>query len=290
MIEPQRAFDRLVSPAWLAENLTNPSVRIIEVTDMRNPKAYSESHIPGAICWPWMESLWHITSRDLVSPEAFAQLMRRSGITRDTTIVLYSNQFQYACYAFWVCTMRGHVRTKILHGNRNVWIGEERPMTQEIPRPETSPYPVRPVDETSRIGRDGVLAGLDNPDRVLLDLRTPEEFRGERVAPPWFEYDHGAVRKGHIPGAKHLYYLELLRENETFRPVSDIRDAYHQRGATPDKEVVCYCRLGHRGSMGWFIAKYLLGCPRARVYDGSWTEWGSMVGLPIVNESLLRSS
>jgi thiosulfate/3-mercaptopyruvate sulfurtransferase len=262
MMEQQANVDQLASPAWLAENLTNPSVRIVEVTDMRNPKAYSEGHIPGAICWPWVESLWHVTSRNFVPPEAFAELMAKSGITPDTTVVLYSNQFQYACYAFWVCTMRGHRETKVLHGNRDVWIGEKRPLTRDIPRPKRSPYPVRPVDETSRIGRDGVLTGLDNPDRVLLDLRTPEEFRGERVAPPWFEYDHGAVRKGHIPGARNLYYLELLGENETFRPVSDIRDAYHKRGATLTKK--------------WFIALVVIGIqmvhrevppsyPRARV-------------------------
>jgi len=278
--------DIMVDPAWIAENLDNPSVRIVEISDMRNANAYFEGHIPGAVLWPWMESLWHPTAREIVPPEGFSALMEKSGITHDTTVVLYSNQFQYACYAFRACVMRGHSRIKILNGKREVWLNENRPLTKEIPHIEPSSYPVRPPDDSSRIYFDEVVKGLEVPDRVILDLRTPEEFRGERVSPPWFEYDHGAVRTGHIPGARNLFYAALLNEDESLKPLDTIREAFVETGATPEKEIITYCRLSHRGSMAWFILKYLLGYRRARVYDGSWTEWGSMVGLPIVNESL----
>ena len=278
--------DIMVDPAWIAENLDNPSVRIVEVSDMRNANAYFEGHIPGAVLWPWMESLWHPTAREIVPPEGFSALMEKSGITHDTTVVLYSNQFQYACYAFRACKMRGHSRVKILNGKREVWSNENRPLSHEIPHIEPSSFPVRPPDGSSRIYFNEIVKGLEVPDRVILDLRTPEEFMGERVSPPWFEYDHGAVRTGHIPGAGNLFYASLLNEDETLKPLDTIRDAFVEAGATPEKEIITYCRLSHRGSMAWVILKYLLGYRRARVYDGSWTEWGSMVGLPIVNESL----
>ena len=278
----------LVNPAWIAENLDNPLIRIVEVSDMKEPDSYFSGHIPRAVFWPWMESLWHRTSRDIIPPEDFAALLEKSGITHDTTIALYSNQIQFACYAFRVCMMRGHSKVQILNGKREVWINENRSMTREVPQISPSSYPVRPPDESSRIRWEEIVKGLDRPDRVIVDLRTPEEFRGQRVSPPWFEYDHGAVRKGHIPGAKHLFYAALLNEDETLKPLDSIREAFFKIGATPEKDIITYCRLSHRGSMGWFILKYLLGYPRVRVYDGSWTEWGSMVGVPIVNETMKR--
>ena len=283
---PEHNNARIVSPAWLAENLENPSLRIVEVSCLRNPNSYFDGHIPRAVFWPWMESLWHPTNRDFVTPEAFSRLMERSGIRHETTVILYSDDIQFATYAFWVCALRGHSKIKILEGNRETWAKGNRTFAREVPIIASANYPVRPVEESCRIGREGVLRGLNNPKRVLLDLRSPEEFLGERVSPPWFPVDHGAVRKGHIPGAKHLFYRELLNEDQSFKPLDALREAFQRRGATPDKEIVCYCRLSHRGSMAWFIAKYLLEFPEARVYDGSWTEWGSMVGTPIEIGSL----
>ena len=287
-MEKQEEAEKLVSTRWLAENLgtLSDSIRIIEVSDMKNPEAYTEGHIPGAVYWPWKESLWETTMREFVSPKGFSQLMEKSGIGHETTIIFYSNACQYAHYAFWVCMMRGHSKAKILHGNRTLWVREKRPMVRDVPRIKPVGYPVRATDENSRIGREGILAGLDNPDRVLLDVRTREEFMGERVSPKWMEVDHGAQRKGHIPGGKHLYYAELLNEDETFKPRDELRESFCRRGATSDKEIVFYCRLSHRASMGWFVARFLLGYTRTKVYDGSWSEWGSIVGLPIVNESL----
>ena len=253
----------------------------------KNLFSYFEGHIPGADHWPWNETLWDATSREFLSPGAFSELMEKNGIDHDTTIILYSHECQFANYAFWVCTMRGHTKLKILHGKKNVWINEERPMTQEISQIEPTKYPIRATDESCRVGREDILVGLNNPDRVLLDLRSSQEYRGEMVSPPeYFPCHPGAERKGHIPGAKHLFYSHFLNDEERYKPLGEIRNAYYSLGATQDKEIVCYCRLSHRGSMGWFVAKYLLGYSRVKVYDGSWTEWGSIVGMPIENESL----
>ena len=277
----------LVDTHWIAENLDNPDVRVIEIGALKDPDAYYASHIPGTLLWPWLETLWHPEMRDFPTPEAFSELMSKSGIHHDTTIVFYSDQIQFNTYAFWICHMRGHKNLKIMNGDMNLWLYEDLPITTDIPSFAPVDYPVRPLEEAHcRIGRDGVLAGLDNPDRVLLDMRTPEEYIGLRVSPDWFPVDHGAVRKGHIPGARHLYYMDLLNEDNTYKSRAELQEVYTAAGATPDKELVSYCRLSHRGSLAWFVAKYLLGYPCAKVYDGSWTEWGSIVGVPIVNRSL----
>ena len=275
----------LASTDWILANLDNPDIRIVEIGDLKNLDAYASGHIPGAIHWPWRETLWHPAMREFVTPSDFAELMQKSGIRHDTTIVLYSNSIQFSTYAFWVCTMRGHVKIKIFNGKRDRWIDEGRPITGEVPKTQATRYPIRETDESCRIGRDGVLSGLDDPERLLLDMRTPEEYNGERVSPKWFEVDFGAERSGHIPGAKHLFYANLLNEDESFKPIDQMSKRFQELGASPDKELVFYCRLSHRGTMGWFVAKYLLGYPWAKVYDGSWTEWGSMVGMPITNVS-----
>ena len=276
----------LASTDWIAENLNNPDVRLIEIGALKDPDAYYASHIPGTLLWPWKETLWHPEMRDFATPEGFSNLMSKSGISHDTTIVFYSDQIQFNNYAFWVCAMRGHKNMKIMNGDMNLWLYEDLPITTDVPNFTPTDYPVRSLEEDCRIGRDGVLAGLSNPDRVLLDMRTKEEYIGKRVSPDWFPVDHGAVRKGHIPGARNLYYMNLLNEDNTYKTQDELQEAYSTVGATPDKELVSYCRLSHRGSMAWFVAKFLLGYPRAKVYDGSWTEWGSLVGVPIVNMSL----
>ena len=283
---PQPNDSVLVDSAWIAENRDNPDVRIVEIGSLKDPDAYKAGHIPGAIHWPWQESLWHPTMREFVTPQAFAQLMGTSGIGRHTTIVFYSNLIQFSTYAFWVCTLRGHTKIKILDGNRSVWQKDNRSLSLEIRQVKALEYPVRAADERCRIGRQGILTGLNDPNRVLLDLRTPEEFEGERVSPKWFKVDHGAERKGHIPGARHLFYADLLNADESFKPVDQLQNYFSGIGATPDKEIVLYCRLSHRATLGWFVAKHLLGYNRVKVYDGSWTEWGSIVGMPIVNRSL----
>jgi thiosulfate/3-mercaptopyruvate sulfurtransferase len=271
--------DMLVTTEWLAAHLDDPGIRVIEVGAL-GPPTYGDGHIPGALHWPWKESLWDQARREFVLPPDFASLLSRSGVAPETTIVFYSDRCQFATYALWTCLLRGHTRVKVLDGSRTRWVQQDRPMTTELPLVLLTDYPMRVPDESGRISRDGVLAGLDNPDRVLLDARTPEEYRGERVKPaPGF--DHGAERKGRIPGARHLFYRELLNGDESFKPADQLRQTFEARGATPDKDLVIYCRLSHRATLVWFTARYLLGYPRVRSYDGSWTEWGSMVGMPI---------
>ncbi len=271
--------DMLVSTAWLAEHLDDSNIRIIEVGAL-GPPTYGDGHIPGAIHWPWKESLWDDNRREFVLPPDFATLLSRAGVTPDTTFIFYSDRCQFATYALWTCLLRGHTNVKILDGSRTRWTLEERPMTTDVPQIIPTDYPVLAPNETGRINRDGVLAGLGDSDRVLLDARTPDEYNGLRVKPaPGF--DHGAECKGRIPGARHLFYKELLNEDESFKPVDQLRQIFEARGATPDKDIVSYCRLSHRATLVWFTARFLLGYPRVRSYDGSWTEWGSMVGMPV---------
>ena len=271
--------EMLVSTEWLANHLDDPTVRNIEV-GVFEPTTYDGGHIPGALHWPWKESLWEKATREFVLPPGFAALLSRSGVTPETTLIFYSDRPQFATYALWTCILRGHTRVKVLNGSRTRWLRDGRPLTTEQPSVIPTTYPVRPPDETGRINRDGVLAGLHNPERILLDGRSPEEYHGQRVKPPP-GFDHGAERKGRIPGARHLPAHELLNDDNTYRSVDELRQAFESRGATPDRDIVAYCRLSHRASQIWFVARYLLGYPRVRSYDGSWTEWGSMVGMPI---------
>lgn len=271
--------EMLVTTGWLAGHLDDPGIRIIEVSAM-GPPTYGDGHIPGALHWPWKESLWDRAQREFVSPPDFARLLGRSGVGPETTIIFYSEECQFATYALWTCLLRGHTQVKLLNGSRTRWVQENRPMTTELPVVTPADCPVRPPNESGRISRYGVLAGLGNPDRVLLDGRSPEEYNGERVS-PGSDFDHGAERKGRIPGARHLYYRELLNDDDTFKPADQLRQVFEARGATPDKDVVAYCRLSHRATLIWFTARFLLGYPWVRSYDGSWTEWGSIVGMPI---------
>lgn len=269
----------LASPGWLAEHLDDHHLRVVEVGTM-DPPAYAEGHIPGAIFWPWKESLWDPQRREFISPEGFAALLSRSGVTPETTLVFYSRELQFAAYALWTCVLRGHSRVILLDGGFTRWQLDGRPVSSEPPGWDVTGYPVRAPNESGRSRRDDVLAGLHNPDRVLLDARSPEEYAGLRVM-PGDGFDHGAERKGRIPGARHLYYRELLHDDDTFRAPERLRRLFADRGATPEKEIVAYCRLSHRATLLWFAARLLLGYPRVRSYDGSWTEWGSVVGMPV---------
>lgn len=270
--------EMLVSAEWLAQNLDNPAIRIIEVGAFEH--TYDAGHIPGALHWPWKESLWDRTTREFLLPRDFAARMSRCGISPETSIVFYSDRIQFATYALFTCLLRGHTRLKILDGSRKHWFANNYPMTTELPQITPAQYPVQHSDESARINRDEVLAGLDDPQRIILDARTPEEYLGQRVKPAP-SFDHGAERKGRIPGARHLFYQDLLNADETFKSAADLRNAFEARGATPDKNIVMYCRLSHRATLLWFTARFLLGYSRVRAYDGSWTEWGSMVGMPI---------
>ncbi len=272
----------LVPAAWLMERLGDPGIRVIEVASRNDDARYRAGHIPGAVWWYWKAALWHETDRELSTPQGMGRRLAQVGVTPDTTLVLYGDPVQYGAYAFWVLTMCGHRDLRLLDGAKVRWAAEGRPLSTEAIQPAAAMYDaVWAADASVRIGRDEVRAGLGRPDRLLLDARSPEEYRGLRVMPPPF-FDHGAERTGRIPGAVHLYFRELLNEDDTFKSPQALRELLESRGASPDRgDIVCYCRLSHRATLVWLAMRYLLGYRNVRVYDGSWTEWGSIVGFPI---------
>jgi thiosulfate/3-mercaptopyruvate sulfurtransferase len=282
--EPSKTTSRLVSCAWLAEYLDDPGIRVIEVSASPDDTEYREGHIPGALWWFWKDALWHKTDRELATPKELAQRLGSIGISHDTTIILCGNPVQFGTYAFWVLTLGGHRDVRMLDGSRTRWIEEDRPLSSDtlfIPPVNYLPGTAAP---SSRLGRDDVRANLGQSGRLLLDVRSPEEYSGERVSPSsLFGVDHGAERSGRIPGAVHLHFRELVNEDDTFLSPDELRSKFANAGtiAESSEEVVIYCRLSHRATLAWFAMEYILGYDNVRIYDGSWTEWGSIVGFPI---------
>ncbi|OGL62575.1 MAG: hypothetical protein A3I72_10525 [Candidatus Tectomicrobia bacterium RIFCSPLOWO2_02_FULL_70_19] len=270
----------LVSTQWLAERLNDPGVRVVEAAFKNDDAGYREGHIPGAAWWYWKEWCWHETDREFPTPAQMAPRLGRIGVTPGTTLVLCGDPVQFGTYAFWALTMAGHPKLKLLDGAKTRWRAEGRPMTKEVPQFEPAEYRAQKADPSSRVGRDEVRANLKKPGRLLLDVRSPEEYRGERVMPPP-GFDHGAERTGRIPGAVHLFYKELYNADESFKRPEELRPILEGAGATPERDIVAYCRLSHRATLAWFAMKHLLGYQDAKIYDGSWTEWGSIVGFPI---------
>jgi thiosulfate/3-mercaptopyruvate sulfurtransferase len=273
--------DRLVSTEWLHDNLADPTIRILEVgsTDDRD---YRLGHAPGAVWAFWQELCWDDTDRQLATYAQMATRLGELGIGNDHTLVLMADEAQYATYAYWTMAMAGVTQVRILDGSRTAWVTEGRPLTVDVPRPQPVRRKAGVADQSIRIGRDDLLEHLEKPGRIIVDARSPEEYRGERVM-PLPKFDHGAQRKGRIPGAVHLYYGKLLNDDDTFRGPRHIAATLESIGIDSDGEVeiVTYCRLSHRATLVWFALTEILGRPRVRVYDGSWTEWGSMVGMPI---------
>jgi len=274
----------LVTPDWLEAHLDDPNVRLIEVAGLGQDdmSAYKAGHVPGAACWKWKDMLWEPIERDFPSPQAFAQRMGAAGISNDTTVVVYGEDVQFGIYAWWVLRYCGHRDVRILDGARYRWKAEGRALQTEIP-PSPAPVEYRPNPdrrEEMRIGRDAVAAALGRKDVAIIDARSPEEYRGERVGGPNGP-DVGAMRAGHIPGAKHVFYMEFLDANKSFRPAAEIGVLLASHGIVPSKETIAYCRLSHRATVAHFALTELLGYPNVRVYDGSWTEWGNLVGAPI---------
>ena len=273
----------IVSTEWLAERLSDPKIKIIEVSSKKGDEApYFQAHIPGAINFFWKDLCWHDTDRQFVTPDTLATRLGKVGISDADTIILYGDPVQYGTYAYWALTMAGHPKTLILDGSRTKWVLENREVTKDITKTSTTKYNIQKPYDKMRLGRENLLENIGNTDRFLLDVRSPEEFSGERVM-EYGQFDHGAERGGHIPGAKHLFYKELLNEDDTFKTPSDIKQKLAEVGCLPEnfKEVVCYCRLSHRATFAWTAMTHILGHDNIFIYDGSWTEWGSIVGYPV---------
>jgi len=278
----------MVSPAlvradWLEEHLSDPDLRIIEVCSLPGNKTYQQGHIPGAMWVYWKAACWHQTDREFVTPAAMARLFGGMGISPQSTVVLYGDPVQYGSYAFWAFTMAGHSNLRLLDGGRQKWVTDRRPLSSAVPRFAAVAYPEPAGTSSMRVGRRNVRENLQNPRRLLLDVRSPEEYTGKRVSDYSFPVDHGAERTGRIPGAVHLYFKEFLNDDDTFKPPEQLRSVLAAAGVLPEKfdDVVCYCRLSHRATMAWIAMTEILGHPNIKIYDGSWTEWGSIVGYPI---------
>ncbi len=277
------ASSSLVSTEWLQDHLADPDLRIVEVCSLRDDKVYHEGHIPGAMWLYWKTACWHESEREFVTPAAMAKLFAGMGIGPQSTVVLYGDPVQYGSYAFWAFTMAGHKNLRLLDGGRRKWVNEKRPLSRNVPRFPAVAYPEPKGTSAMRVGRRDVRDHLGQPRRLLLDVRSPEEYTGKRVSEYSFAVDHGAERTGRIPGAVHLYFKELLNEDDSFKSSEQLRAVFAAAGVKPENfdDVVCYCRLSHRATIAWIALSEILGYPKAKIYDGSWTEWGSIVGYPI---------
>ncbi len=273
--------DVLVSTDWVAENMKNPKVRIVESNE--DPLLYPSGHIPGAVQIDWTEDLNHQVRRDYLDRDAFEKLMRKNGISNDTTVVFYGDKNNWwAAYAFWVFQLFGHTNAKIMDGGRLKWEKENREMTKEVPHYEETDYKATERDDSKfRAFREDVLAHISKNGK-LVDVRSKEEFTGERLHMPDYP-NEGALRGGHIPGAASIPWSSAINPDDgTFRTADELNEIY-QRGnnLNHQDEIVTYCRIGERSSHTWFVLKYLLGFDNVKNYDGSWTEWGNLVGVPI---------
>jgi thiosulfate/3-mercaptopyruvate sulfurtransferase len=273
------ASDVLVTTEWLVANLGQPGIVVAEVDE--SPDLYDEGHVPRAIKLHWKDDLQDPIERDLIDRKSFEQLMGSRGIANDTTVVLYGDKNNwFAAYAYWYLKIYGHADVRILDGGRQKWIDEGRELTTEVPSPAAVSYTAVERDDSIRVFRDDVLAGLGSAGIALVDVRSPQEFSGELMAPPGYEQE-GASRTGHIPGAQSIPWATAVRDDGTFKSPDELREMYSAKGITADKEVRAYCRIGERSAHTWFVLRELLGYGSVKNYDGSWTEWGNLVDVPI---------
>ena len=274
--------DVLVDTNWVETRHLEDGVRLVEVDE--DVLLYAQGHVPEAVQLDWHTELQRPDVRDFIDADAFAALMEAKGISNDTTVVLYGDKSNWwAAYAFWFLKYNGHADVRLMDGGRQKWLAEGRPVTTEAPRAPRGRYRVPYRDASIRAFAPDVLQHLLRVrDGVgsLIDVRSPAEFSGEKLHMPVYPQE-GALRGGHVPGAVNVPWAKAVREDGTFRPVEELRQLYADLGVTPDKDVVAYCRIAERSSHTWFVLKHLLGYPRVRNYDGSWTEWGNMVGVPI---------
>jgi thiosulfate/3-mercaptopyruvate sulfurtransferase len=279
MAEDGYAKPVLVTTEWLAEHLEDDEIVVAEVDE--NTDLYDEGHIRGAVKLHWREDLQDPVERDLIDRETFERVLGDRGIGNDTTVVLYGDKNNwFAAYAYWYLKTYGHGDVRILDGGRQKWIDEGRELTNDAPSPTSQTYQAQERDESIRAYRDEVLEWIGASERALVDVRSPGEYAGELISPPGYEQE-GAQRGGHIPTAASIPWASAVQDDGTFKTPDDLRELYGGKGITPDKEVTAYCRIGERSAHTWFVLRELLGYERVRNYDGSWTEWGNLVDVPI---------
>jgi thiosulfate/3-mercaptopyruvate sulfurtransferase len=270
--------DVLVEPEWLEHHLDDSAIRIVEVDE--NPALYREAHIPGAIGFDWKTDLQDQVKRNFLGPEEFGRLLGSRGIGDQHQVILYGDRNNwFAAYTYWYLKYYGHDAVKLLNGPRERWIREGRPTTTEAPSYEPQTFSAKPGDESIRARRDEVLAALGD-SRKLVDVRSPQEYAGEVISPAGYEQE-GAQRAGHIPGAKSVPWAQAVREDGTFKSADELRALYTDKGVLTGDPIIAYCRIGERSAHTWFVLHELLGERDVKNYDGSWTEWGSLVDVPI---------
>ncbi len=273
----------LVTTEWVAQNLNAPNTRLVEV-DV-DTTAYDQGHIPGAVGWNWQTQLQDNIRRDLIDRATLEKLLGESGISNDTTILLYGdNNNWFAAYAFWQLKYYGHRNVKLINGGRKKWLEEKRTLTKDAVKVSPATYRVTSTDESVRAFKEDALAIAQGKKRgQLVDVRSVDEFTGKIIAPPGMT--ETAQRAGHIPSAANIPWAQAANEDGTFKSADLLATLYQGKGVSGSDEVIAYCRIGERSSHTWFVLKYLLGYNNVRNYDGSWTEWGNLIGSPIVNET-----
>jgi thiosulfate/3-mercaptopyruvate sulfurtransferase len=279
MAENGYAKPVLVTTDWLAEHLNDQDVVVAEVDE--NPDLYDEGHIAGAVKLHWRDDLQDPVERDLVDKPTFERLISERGISNDTTLVLYGDKNNwFAAYAYWYLKIYGHQDVRILDGGRQKWTDESREFTIDTPQPKQAEYKASERDESIRSYRDAVRQEIGEQSKALVDVRSPQEYAGDLVAPPGYEQE-GAQRAGHIPTAASIPWATAVRDDGTFKSADELRELYEGKGVTPEKQVTAYCRIGERSAHTWFVLRELLGYEKVKNYDGSWTEWGNLVDVPI---------
>jgi len=270
--------DVLVSTEWVAQHTNDTAIRIVEV-DV-DTAAYDQGHVPNAIAWNWTTELCDTLVRDIIPPAKFEALMAASGIGNDTTVILYGdNNNWFAAWALWQMKVYGHKDVRIMNGGRKKWLAEGRELGSQAPTFTTASYRASAPDLSLRAFLPEVQAAVKSGRAALVDVRSPAEFTGEILAPPGLP--ETCQRGGHIPGAKSIPWGKACNEDGTFKSPDDLRQLYGGAGVTPDRPVIAYCRIGERSSHTWFVLKHLLGYPDVKNYDGSWTEWGNLVGAQV---------
>jgi thiosulfate/3-mercaptopyruvate sulfurtransferase len=272
------AKDVLVETDWVEQHLNDDSIRIVEVDE--NPALYAEAHIPGAIGLDWRKDLQDQVERDFLGPEDFGRLFGSRGVSNEHTIVLYGDRNNwFAAYTYWYLKYYGHDAVKLMNGPREKWIAEGRPTTTDLPDHPPATFEAKPGDDSIRAMRDEVRDALGDGN-VLVDVRSPQEFSGELIAMAGYEQE-GAQRAGHIPGAKSIPWAQAVKEDGTFKSAAELQELYGGKGVLSGEPIIAYCRIGERSAHSWFVLHELLGHDDVRNYDGSWTEWGNMVAVPI---------
>jgi thiosulfate/3-mercaptopyruvate sulfurtransferase len=270
--------ETLVSTAWVADHANDPKVRVVEV-DV-DTKAYDEGHVPGAIAWAWNTQLCDTLRRDILSQEQFEKLMASSGVTPDTTLVIYGdNNNWFAAWALWQAKIYGHGDVRLMNGGRKKWLSEGRDLSKDVPQVKPASYHAKAADLSLRAFLPQVQQAHASASAGLVDVRSPQEFSGEILAPPGLP--ETCQRGGHIPGARSIPWGKACNDDGTFKSADELRALYGGEGIDGSKPVIAYCRIGERSSHTWFVLKYLLGFQNVKNYDGSWTEWGNLVGAPV---------